>query len=344
MTNIINLRGTRTLKVVVAQHTGGPAVLQMTDAPVPSPGPGQVLIRVEAVSVNFADVMRRRGDRYPYPTTFPFVPGSEIAGIVEDVGADVTSVIPGDSVFALAGPDGSTGYAQFALANAAQVNRLPPGLSSAEAAALVVAGGTAILALQGAGRLVDGETVLVQAAAGGVGSYAVQLAKLLGAGRVIGLASTPEKRKAALMLGADHALDYTRDGWVDDVRVLTEERGVDLVLEMTGGPVFGQSLATLAPFGRSVFYGYASGDSFAVDPQNLLKPNQSVIGFNLGGWFQHKPREAFAALQTLIGHVLAGAVKAQIGHVLPLSRAADAHRMLENRETTGKIILQPWET
>lgn len=330
------------MQAVVASRQGGPEVLLYQSVPDPRPGPGEVLIRVEAVSVNFADVMRRRGDRYPSPTAFPFIPEAEVAGTVAAVGAGVTQVAPGAAVFALAGPDGSTGYAQYAVANAAQVTPLPPGLDAARASALIVAGGTAILALQGAARLAAGETVLVQAAAGGVGRYAVPLAKLLGAGLVIGLASTEAKRQVALRLGADHAVDYTAPGWAERVRELTGGRGVDVVLEMTGGPVFHQSLAALAPFGRSVVYGYASGEAVRLDPQDLLAPSQSVIGFNVGAWFQHKPAEAFGGLQALIGHVLSGAVEVPIAQRLPLSRAAEAHRALEARETTGKIVLLPW--
>lgn len=187
-----------------------------------------------------------------------------------------------------------------------------------------------------------GETVLVQAAAGGVGGYAVQLAQLLGAGMVIGLASTDEERAEATRLGADHVVDYTKPGWVDQVRELTGGRGVDVVMEMTGGPVFGQSIAALAPFGRSVVYGYASGEETTLDPQNLLTPSQSVIGFNLGAWFQQKPQETYAPLQALTDHVISGAVQVQIGRTLPLSQAAEAHRLLEGRQTIGKIILEPW--
>jgi NADPH2:quinone reductase len=330
------------MKAVRAERTGGPEVLIHQDVDDPSPGPGEALIRVRAASVNFADIMRRRGDRHPSPTSFPFVPGAEVAGTVAAVGDGVTGLEVGAPVFALVGENGSSGYAQYALADAAQVIPLPPGLEPAKAAALVVAGATAFLALNDAGRLAPGETVLIQAAAGGVGGYAVQLAKLLGAGKVIALASTEGKRAEAVRLGADHVVDYTALGWAERVRELTGGRGADLVLEMSGGTVFGESLRALAPFGRSVVYGYASGENVALDPQDLLTSSQAVIGFNLGAWFQHEPEQAFGALQRLIGFVLSGEVEVQVGRVLPLARAADAHRALEARETTGKIILDPW--
>lgn len=331
------------MKAVRLHRHGGPDVLVHEEVATPEPGPGQLLIRVEAVAVNYADTMRRRNDPYTFPSEPPFIPGGEVAGTIEALGPGVEGPPVGTAVFATVGAGGSTGYAQFAVANAGQVIPIPPGLDAAQASALVVAGVTAVLTIRDAGRLQKGESVLVQAAAGGVGSYAVQLAKLLGAGTVIAAASTAEKRAAALALGADHAVDYSAPGWTDQVRELTGGKGVDLVLEMTGGPIFAESLSALAPFGRSVVYGLASRAFAPFDPQTtIVGMNQSVIGFYLGGYFVHRSAEAIGALQLLIGHVLSGAVKVQIGHVLPLSRAAEAHRLLESRETTGKIILQPW--
>lgn len=331
------------MKAVRLHRHGGPEVLTFEDVETPAPGPGQLLIRVEAVAVNYADTMRRRNDPYPFPSEPPFIPGGEVAGTVETLGDGVEGPPIGTAVFATVGEGGLTGYAQFAVANAGQVIPIPPGLDAAQASALVVAGVTAVLTMRYSGRLQPGESVLVQAAAGGVGSYAVQLAKLLGEGTVIAAAGTEEKRQAALALGADHAVDYTVSGWSEQVRALTGGNGVDLVLEMTGGSVFAESLAAMAPFGRSVVYGLASQEFAPFDPQTtIVGPNQSVIGFYLGGYFMHRSSQAIDALQFLIGQVLSGAVKVQVGQVLPLSRAADAHRMIENRETTGKIILQPW--
>lgn len=330
------------MKAVRLHEHGDPDVLRFEDVPEPLPGPGQVLIRVEAARVNFADTMRRRNMPYPYPSEPLFTPGGEVAGIVEELGEGVQLPVVGTPVFAFVGAGGSTGYAQYTVADAGNVIPIPPGLDAKQACALSIAGITAVLTLQEAARLQPGESVLVQAAAGGVGSYAVQLAKLLGAGMVIGAASTPEKREIALRLGADHVVDYTEAGWPDRVRLLTDGRGVDIVLEMTGGAVFDESLACLAPFGRSVVYGLAGSQPAHLEPTNLLGSNQSVIGFYLGGWFAHRPDKAVAALQLLIGHVLSGRVAVQIGAVLPLSQAAEAHRMLEGRETTGKIVLEPW--
>jgi len=338
------------MQAVRAKSFGTPEVLVLEEVPVPQPGPGQVLIRVESAGVNFSDVKRRRHDPYPFPTTLPFTPGGEVAGKIEALGDGVKGPPVGTEVFALAGDDGSGGYAQFALANAPGVVPIPPDLSANVASGLVIAGSTAVLILKESARLQPGESVLVQGAAGGVGSYAVQIAKLLGAETVIGAASTSKKREAALALGADHAVDYTQADWPDRVRELTGGRGVDVVLEMAGGPMFQQSLSCLAPFGRAVVYGSTSAEPLRLDPETIEdffyepSPNQSLLAFNLGLWFGMRPKAAVDALRALIGFASSGQVKVPVGHVLPLSLAADAHRMLEERRSAGKIVLKPWAT
>ncbi len=330
------------MKAIRLHAHGGPEVLVYEDVPDPVPGPGQVLIRVEAASVNFADTMRRRNLPYPYPSEPPFTPGGEVAGTVARLGEGVTHLEVGAPVFAFVGEGGSTGYAQFAVAQAGAVLPMPPGLDAVRACALAIAGITAVLTLREVGGLKPSEAVLIQAAAGGVGAYAVQLAKRFGAGQVIGAASTPEKRELARQLGADAVVDYTREGWSEEVRSLTGGRGVDLVLEMSGGAIFAESLRALAPFGRVVAYGQAGPEPGQLQATTLLPQNQSLTGFYLGGWFAHRPREAGAALRELAGLVASGQVKALVSEVLPLSQAAEAHRRLEGRRTTGKIVLQPW--
>ncbi len=336
------------MNAIQIQSQGTPDVLRFEDVPTPEAGPGQVLIKVEAVAVNYSDVARRNGDVYPFPTPLPFIPGSEVAGTVAALGEGVSGPEAGTPVFALAGQDGSTGYAQYAIANAPGVIPIPSELGMDEACALVVAGSTAVLVLREVARLAPGESVLVQGAAGGVGSYAVQIAKRLGAGTVIAAASTTAKGAAAVELGADHAVDYTQPDWAERVRALTDGRGVDVVLEMTGGRVAAQSLTCLAPFGRVVVYGMASRKPLELDPATIrtlfYDPalNQSLLSFNLGLFFGLRPEAAVSALQTIVAFVASGQVKVQIGHVLPLSEAAEAHRMLEDRRSTGKIILKPW--
>jgi NADPH:quinone reductase-like Zn-dependent oxidoreductase len=335
------------MQIIRQYEFGGPEVMVLEEAPTPTPGPGQVLIRVESASVNFADVMRRRGDVYPFPTPLPFTPGGEVAGTVEALGQGVDGPPVGTPVFALVGGDGSTGYAQYALADAQQVIPTPPGLSSDEAAGIVVAGSAAVLMLTEVAVVRPGQTVLVQGAGGGMGGYAVQVAKLLGA-TVIGSASTSQRRDAALAAGADHVVDPTSAGWTDVVRSLTDGAGVDAVLDISGGAVSQAALGLLAPFGRFVIAGMASGEPIRLDEDTVrglfYDPalNQSLTAFNLGAFFGLRPQAAVAALQTLIGYVASGQVKVDIGHVLPLSAAAQAHRLVEDRRSVGKIVLKPW--
>lgn len=334
------------MKAVRAHTFGPPDVLVYEDVPVPLPGPGQILVRVEAASVNYADIMRRSNTPYPFPTSLPYIPGSEVAGVVEELGAGVGGLTVGTPVFALVGNDGSTGYAQFAVAEATQVIPIPPGLNADQASGLVVAGVSAMLILRNVANVRDGESVLIPGAGGGLGGYAVQIAKQIGA-KVIGAASSPAKREAAHALGADHTVDYTKPDWPNQVRRLTNGVGVDVVLESSGGALFGQSLSVLAPFGRMVVYGMASREPLTFSEESILQffyqpaRNQSLHVFNLGLWFGTQQAAAVEALTAVIDLAASRQITIPVNHVLPLARAADAHRLIEQRETTGKVILHP---
>ena len=326
------------MKAVRFHRTGGPEVLVYEDVADPTPAEGDVVIRVEAAGVNFADVMRRRGAPYPEPSPLPFTLGIEVAGTISAVGKGVTSLKPGAQVFAMSG---AGGYAQYACVPAAAVIPLPDGINAPQATALAVQGLTAALSLRRAARLTAGEQVLINAAAGGVGSFAVQLAKLFGSGNVIAAASTPEKRAIAERLGADASVDYTAPHWADEVRALTNG-GADVVLELVGGESLVAALHAMAPFGRMVVCGQSSGSTTLVDPwAQLTIPNLSVTGFYLGAFLRF-PEMIQSTLAEIIGYVVAGKVSVQVGTKLPLSRAEDAHRLLETRKTTGKVVLQPW--
>lgn len=326
------------MKTVRFHETGGPDVLVYEDVPDPTPKDGEVLIRIEAVGLNFADVMRRRGDPYPEPSPPPFILGAEVAGTIASVGKGVTSLEVGTPVLAT---PGAGGYAQYICVPAARVIPLPGGVAAVQAAALMGHGLTAALALRNAARLLPGESVLIEAAAGGVGSFAVQLAKLYGASKVIAAASTPEKRAIAERLGADASVDYMAPGWAKKVRELTSGRGVDVVLEVAGGETVGQALDAMAPFGRMVFLGQSSGKTALVDPWQLTVPNHTVTGFYVGAYLAF-PDLVKATVGEIIGFVMSGKLSLQVGTVLPLSQAAEAHRLLEGRKTTGKVVLQPW--
>jgi NADPH2:quinone reductase len=326
------------MKTVRFHETGGPEVLRFEDIDEPTPGPGQLKIKVEAVGVNFSDVLRRRGDEYPETSPTPFTPGSEVAGVVAELGDGVDGFNVGQSVYATPRVGG---YAQYVVVDARTAVALPPGVSAAQATALVIQGLTALLSLRENGRLRAGESVLVEAAAGGVGAFAVQLAKLSGAGMVIAAASSMEKRAFAESLGADASVDYTKANWPQRVRELTGGRGVDIVLEMVGGTLLNEALDAMAPFGRMVVYGQASGEAGHVNTRDLMKDNLSVSGFYIGGFFQLRP-DLIGGLQEIIGHVRDGRLQVHVDHRFPLSRAADAHRLVESRQSTGKVVLEPW--
>ena len=335
------------MRAIQMSEQGGPDVLTLVDVSEPEAGPGQVLIRVAAASVNFSDVMRRRGDDYPVPTPLPFTPGGEVSGTVGALGEGVDGPPVGTDVFALVGADASGGYAEFALAYAPNVIPVPPGLDIDEAAGIIVAGVAATLLLTESLAVQPGQSIFIPAAAGGVGGYAVQIAKLLGAGPIIAGASTAAKRDIAAALGADHVVDYTAADWVEQVRALTGGSGVDAALEMAGGDRLAQTLKTLAPFGKMVVFGSVSGEVGTLDADAVTPwlydpaPNQSILGFNLGPWFESRLPDAISALQRLVGWAASGELKVPVSQRLPLADAAEAHRLLETGATTGKLVLKP---
>lgn len=335
------------MKAIQITGQGGPEVLHLVELADPQPGPGEVLIKVDAAAVNFSDLMRRRGDVYPVPTSMPFVPGAEVAGTVAALGEGVDDVAVGTPVFGMVGADGSGGYAEYALAYAQNLIPIPIGLDRDAAAGIVVSGLAATVMLNDVARISGGETVFVPAAAGGVGSYAVQIAKVLGAGTVIAGAGTAAKREIALALGADHAVGYRELGWTRRVLDLTGGKGVDVALEMNGPDHLGQTLGILAPFGQLISYGAVTGSVEGLNPASLIPllydpaPSQILTGFNLGIWFEHRLADAVASLQRLVGWVASGQVRTPAVSTMPLADAAEAHRLLEAGMTTGKVVLKP---
>jgi NADPH2:quinone reductase len=328
------------LAVRYYQH-GGPEVLKCEEVPTPRPATHEVLIRVKAAGVNYADTVRRNGDYYPVPTVFPAIPGGEIVGSIEALGEGINHLEVGGNVFALIDQGG---YAQYAVATASSIIPVPKGLDPVQGIALIVQGLTAALVLKETAGLHTGESILIQGAAGGVGLLSVQLAKIYGAGLVIAAAGSPEKREFALSLGADLAVDYTLSDWPQHVLKATNGHGVTIVQEMTGGHVFQQSLDCLAKFGRLVVYGFASREPVNLDPGRLLPFNHTVKGFYLGGFLNDKPELVSATLAELTGFVTSGRLKLHMGGVFPLTKAAEAHRLLEGRQTKGKLIILPWNT
>jgi NADPH:quinone reductase len=304
------------VKAVVLHETGGPDRLKVEDVAQPEPGEGQTLLRVRAVGINFLDILVRLG-RYPQPPELPTVLGSEVAGEVD-----------GRRVMAL--PRGG-GYAEWVAVDEAGLVPLPESASYAEGAAFLMAFLTAWLPLTRQVRVEPGSTVLVHAAAGGVGSAAIQVARHLGA-TVVATAGSKEKRRFAVSQGAEEAWDY--DEFADHVRA-------DVVVDPVGGPVFTSSLKAMNPLGAMVAIGYAAGLWEAVDPALLVGRNVGVVGFYLGRLMALRPDVVRKAIGELLGLWEQGAIKPVVGAEFPLEDAAKAHELVEGRGNVGKVVLVP---
>ena len=315
------------MRAIQMTEFGGPEVLQLVDLPVPEPGDGEVLIRVARAGLNFADTHQRHDD-YLAKASLPMVPGAEVAGVREDTGQRVVALC------------GTGGYAEYATAPAALTFPIPDGVDDGTALALLLQGLTAWHLYRTCGRVQPGESVVVHAAAGGVGSLAVQLGRPMGAGRVIATASTEEKRALALELGADVAVDTAPDGLADRLIEANLGARVDVVFEMAGGRVFEESERALAPFGRLVAYGIASREQNELATGALMRRSHAVVGF----WLMHclgRPAMVDEALADLFARVGSGALRVVVGATYPLAEAADAQVALAERRTTGKVLLDP---
>jgi NADPH:quinone reductase len=315
------------MRAIQMTEFGGPEVLKLVDLPVPEPGDGEVLIEVSRAGLNFADTHQRHDD-YLAKATLPMVPGAEVAGVRADTGERVVALC------------GTGGYAEYATAPAAMTFPIPEGVDDGTALALLLQGLTAWHLYRTCGRVQPGESVVVHAAAGGVGSLAVQLGKGMGAGRVIATASTEEKRALALELGADAAIDAAPDGMAERLVEANLGERVDVVFEMAGGQVFEESEKALAPFGRLVAYGIASREQNQVATGALMRRSHAVVGF----WLMHclgRPAMIDEALADLFDRVARGELRAVVGDTYPLAGAADAQVALAERRTTGKVLLDP---
>jgi NADPH2:quinone reductase len=315
-------------------HTGGPEVLVCAETARPSPGPGEALIAVEAIGVNFIDVYFREG-RYPSPV--PFIPGQEAAGTVVEVGDGVTAFKAGDRV-AWCGIPGT--YAEFAVAPAARLVAIPDAISATQAAAAMLQGMTAHYLSHATYAIKAGDDVLVHAGAGGTGLLLTQMAKRLGA-RVFTTVSTEEKAELSRAAGADEAILYTQVDFAAEVKRLTRGAGLPVVYDSVGKSTFEQSLTCLRPRGTMVLFGGSSG---AVPPFDLIRLS------TMGSLYVTRPtlKDYIASANDLAaraGDVFRwlgdGSLKLRIEHVYPLKDAALAHRDLESRQTTGKVVLTP---
>jgi len=327
------------MKAIQMGRFGGVEVLDVIDAAIPEPAADQVLVRVHAAGVNFADTLMRQ-NRYALTPELPAILGHEVSGVIEGVGSQVSGLTVGMRVAAplFAAGIWFGGYAEYAAIDADLIVPLPDALSFEHATALMVQGLTAHYLIQQAPP--RGKSVLVSAAAGGVGTILVQLAKRAGAKTVMAAASTDRKLDVARSLGADVGINYANAGWGDRVRAATGGAGADIIYESAGGEVTTTSLQALAPLGQLVIYGALNIQSFNLGVPELLGlifKNQSLTGFAVAPLLTAQGLRS--ALKELFGLALAGDVRVTIGGHFALEQAADAHRAIEERRTIGKIVL-----
>jgi NADPH2:quinone reductase len=315
------------MRAIQMTEFGGPEVLVVAELPDPQAGDGEVLIRVTRSGINFADT-HTRTNSYVQRATLPLIPGGEVAGVREDTGERVVALV------------GAGGYAEYAVAPESLGFPIPDGVDDGTALALIVQGTTAWHLYRTSAKLQEGESVVVHAAAGGVGSLAVQLGHPFGAGRVIATASSEEKRELARELGADVAVDPAAEGLTERLVEANEGDRVDAVFEMSGGAVFEASYAALAPFGRIVAYGIATNEANEVSTGSLLRHSRAVVGFYLFHCLQ-RPGMFAESLDDLFARVQRSELKAIVGETYALSDAPRAHIDLRARRTTGKLLLDP---
>jgi len=322
------------MKAIRVETHGGPEVLRLVEEPDPSPGDGELLVRVEAAGLNFIDVYHRTG---LYPNPLPLTPGLEGAGVVTGVGPGVSGFREGDRV---AWTRVLRSYAESVLVPAEQAVAIPKAIDTKTAAAVMLQGLTAHYLCNSTYALKPGDTCLVHAAAGGVGLLLVQMAKAKGA-RVFGTVSTDEKAALAREAGADEVILYTREDFLEAVQNHTDGRGVDVVYDAVGQATAEKSLDSLAARGMMVFYGQASGPVPPIDPLTLSQKGSLFLTRPV--LFHYIPdRPSLEARSAdVLGAVASGRLKVRIGQTFPLAEAAEAHRALEGRKTTGKVLLLP---
>jgi NADPH:quinone reductase len=322
------------MKAIQVAKTGSPEVLNLADLPTPTPKENEALVHIKAIGVNFIDVYLREGR---YPAQLPFILGQEAAGVVTEVGAKVVEVKKGDRV-AYAGVLGS--YAEYAAVPSARLIRVPEGVTEQQAAAAMLQGMTAHYLCHSTYPLKRGETALIHAAAGGVGLLLVQMAHQIGA-RVIGTVSTDEKARLAREAGADEVILYTKSDFEVETKRLTGNQGVDVVYDSVGKTTFDKGLNVLRPRGYMVLFGGSSGAVPPFDPITLTgKGSLFLTRPSLGNYVATRGELEHRAGDVL-NSIAEGKLKLRIEHVYPLANAQQAHRDLEGRKTTGKLLLTP---
>lgn len=324
-----------TMKLLEVDSLDGPQAMKLVERPVPKPGPDQVLVKVMAAGVNFGDVMSARGTPPIHPRT-PYIAGAEFSGAVVATGGENSPYMPGSRAIGLT----SGAFAEYVAVPYAALMPLPESWTFAQGAAYFAVSTTAYACIRTFGGISEGKSVLIHAAAGGVGQAAVRLAKHFGA-RVFATASSSEKLEIARRLGADELIDYVKEDFVAEVRERTNGRGVDLVLEMVGGETFGKSLEAVVPFGRVVVFGNASGKKATIDNVGLFYPHAvQLIGYNMGDMMM-RPDMMGPMLAEIDALVELGVLSPDEPTAHPLSSGPDVLSAMEKRETAGKHVLIP---
>lgn len=327
------------MKQIEFSEYGTAEVLHLVERSQPQVGPGELLLKVQAAGVNFSDVLRRR-NTYFLPTPLPFVPGTEAVGLVVASGEGVDAkVFPKGSMVLGILPAGGA-YAEYVVVAAQYAVPLPVSIKPADATAIFVQGTTAYLLLHEVAGNLAGKTIMVQAAAGGVGSLLVQLGKLAGA-RVIACCSSAEKLTQAQKHGADLLIDYTRENWTIELLAANENLGVDYIFEMIGGEIFTQSFSVLKPGGTVIVYGAASGQQGIIESEKLVDHSFRIQSFNLAHYIQEQPELWQKALGKMIEMLATQQINIEVANIYPLSEARAAHHDLEQRRTRGKVVLVP---
>ena len=322
------------MQAIQVKTPGGPEVLTLVDLPVPKPKPNEVVVKISAAGVNFIDVYVREGR---YSTPLPFVNGQEAAGTVSDVGSEVKSLKTGDRV-AYISILGS--YAEYAAVPAHRLVRIPEGITDQQAAAAMLQGMTAHYLVNSTYRLNKGETTLIHAAAGGVGLLLVQMARNIGA-RVIGTAGSEEKAKLAREAGADEIILYDRQDFEAETKRITNGQGVHVIYDGVGKSTFDKDLNILRPRGYLVLFGASSGPVPPVDPLKLLQKGSLFLTRPSIAHYIASDEELQQRASEVLGSLASGKLKLRIAHIYKLQEAQQAHRDLEGRKTTGKLLLIP---
>jgi NADPH2:quinone reductase len=321
---------------MVVNHWGEPRDMKLADIPDPRPGPGQVAIDVRAIGCNFFDILMVQG-KYQVRPDFPFSPGSEVAGFVREVGPEANGFSPGDRVL---GMPGWGGFASLAVAPESAVVRVPESMSFDHAAAFPIVYQTSYFGLVHRAHLQAGETLLVHAAAGGVGLAAVQIGRSLGA-RVLAAAGSTRKLEIAAEHGASETVDYSHAGWEKRVMELTQGRGADVIYDPVGGDIFDLSTKCIAFGGRLLVVGFTSGRIPSIQANRILLKNISIVGLHWGPYRQREPALIHRTFDALFDLYEKGAIRPVISASYPLSDAAAALEEIGSRRSFGKVVLHP---